>query len=90
MKMSHADNLDIRNRLHRAEGHLSSVVRMVAEGRDALVIAQQMMAVIKALEQTKKLLILDHIDHHLDAVADLSSDDDRWKTKTLREIVKYL
>ncbi len=45
--MSHADNPDILRRLHRAEGHLSSVVRMVAEGRDGPALAQQMQAVIK-------------------------------------------
>lgn len=66
--MSHANNPAILSRLRRAEGHLASVVRMIAEGRDGLTIAQQMQAVIKALEKTKQMLILDHIEHHLGEV----------------------
>jgi hypothetical protein NreA len=88
--MSHADNPDIHNRLRRAEGHLSTVVRMVAEGRDGLVIAQQMQAVIKALEKTKKMLILDHIDHHIEEVTGPLSSEAQAKIAAFREIVKYL
>ena len=36
--MSHAHNTDILKRLARARGHLTSVVTMVEEGRDALTI----------------------------------------------------
>lgn len=42
--MSHANNPDILKRLRRAEGHLTTVVRMVEESRDGLLIAQQMQA----------------------------------------------
>ena len=85
--MSHADNPDILKRLRRAEGHLASVVRMVAEGRDGLAIAQQMQAVIRALEKTKQMLILDHIDHHLGEVTGPLPPDVQQK---FREITKYL
>jgi DNA-binding FrmR family transcriptional regulator len=90
MVMSHADNLDIHNRLRRAEGHLSTVVRMVAQGRDGLVIAQQMQAVIKALEKAKQMLILDHIDHHLEEITGPLSPDAREQIAAFRDIVKYL
>lgn len=88
--MSHANNPDILKRLHRAEGHLSSVIRMVADGRDGLAIAQQMQAVIKALENTKKMLIVDHIDHHLEEVVGPLSPDKARKIADFREITKYL
>ena len=88
--MSHANSPDLHRRLRRAEGHLATVVRMVAENRDGLVIAQQMQAVIKALEKTKQMLILDHIDHHLDEAAGALSPDVRQKIAEFREITKYL
>ena len=88
--MSHADNPDILKRLRRAEGHLTSVVRMVAEGRDGLAIAQQMQAVIKALEKTKQMLILDHIDHHLGEVTGPLPPEVQRKIVEFREITKYL
>ena len=88
--MSHADNPDILKRLRRAEGHLASVVRMVAEGRDGLAIAQQMQAVIRALEKTKQMLILDHIDHHLGEVTGPLPSEVQQKIAEFREITKYL
>lgn len=88
--MSHADNPDILKRLRRAEGHLASVVRMVAEGREGLAIAQQMQAVIRALEKTKQMLILDHIDHHLGEVTGPLPPDVQQKIAEFREITKYL
>ena len=88
--MSHASNPDILKRLRRDEGHLATVVHMVAEGRDGLLIAQQMQAVIRAIEKTKQMLILDHIDHHLDEAAGALSPDVRQKIAEFREITKYL
>ena len=88
--MSHANIPEILNRLRRAEGHLTTVVRMVAEGRDALAVAQQMQAVIKALEKTKQELILHHIDHHLTEAGGPLSADAREKIAEFREIAKYL
>jgi DNA-binding FrmR family transcriptional regulator len=88
--MSHANDPDILRRLRRAEGHLATVVRMVAEGRDGLAIAQQMQAVIRALEKAKQMLILDHIDHHLGEAAGPLPPEVQRKIAELREITKYL
>ncbi len=88
--MSHANDPDIMNRLRRAQGHLASVVQMVVEGRDGLAISQQMQAVIKALEKTKQMLIVDYIDHHLEEMTGPLSSDTRQKIADLREIAKYL
>lgn len=88
--MSHADNPEILKRLRRAESHLATVVRMVADGRDGLVIAQQMQAVIKAIEKAKQMLILDHIDHHLGAITGPMPPAVRQKLAEFREITKYL
>jgi DNA-binding FrmR family transcriptional regulator len=88
--MTHANNPEFLNRLRRAEGHLGTVVRMVAEGRDALAIAQQMQAVIKALEKSKQMLILHHIDHHLAEAFGSLSTETRDQIAKFREITKYL
>ena len=88
--MSHKTHPELTKRLRRAEGHLSAVLKMIAEERDALAIAQQLQAVIKALETSKRLLIHDHIDHH---IADLSTPRAPEMERVLaefREITKYL
>ncbi|MFK4811545.1 metal-sensing transcriptional repressor [Devosia neptuniae] len=88
--MSHIDDPQIHARLRRAEGHLSKVVKMVAEGQDGLAIAQQMSAVISALEKAKQLIIIDHIDHHLaDSDAPLPPEI-KSRLAVFREITKYL
>lgn len=88
--MSHANSPDLHRRLRRAEGHLATVVRMVAENKDGLIIAQQMQAVIRALEKTKQMLILDHIDHHLEEATGPLPPEVREKIAEFREITKYL
>lgn len=88
--MSHANNPDLLKRLRRAEGHLASVVRMVSEGRDAVAITQQLQAVIAALEKSKQMLILDHIDHHLTEAGGPLPPEARDNLAALREIARYL
>lgn len=88
--MSHVSDPEIHRRLRRAEGHLSTVVKMVADNKDGLAIAQQMQAVIAALEKAKQLIIIDHIDHHL-AEGDAGlTPQMREKLAVFREITKYL
>ena len=88
--MSHANNPDILRRLRRAEGHLSTVVRMVEDGREGPLIAQQLQAVLKAVEKTKQMLIIDHIEHHLGIMTDTLPPEARTRLGEFREITKYL
>jgi DNA-binding FrmR family transcriptional regulator len=88
--MSHANNPEILKRLRRAEGHLATIVRMVEEGRDGLAIAQQMQAVVKALEKAKTMVILDHIDNHLEAITGPLPREARARLAEFREVTKYL
>ncbi|MCX5497387.1 metal-sensing transcriptional repressor [Kaistia dalseonensis] len=92
--MSHANNPEILKRLRRAAGHLASVVAMVEDGRDCLAITQQMQAVIKALEMTKRTLIHHHIDEHLGHVAGNAAGplpaEARALVAEIKEISKYL
>ena len=86
--MSHANNPKILGRVKRAQGHLATVVRMIEEGRDGVVIAQQMSAVIQALEKAKGALI--HIEHHLEEVVGPLPRESRERLAGLGELAKYL
>jgi DNA-binding FrmR family transcriptional regulator len=88
--MSHADNQDLLNRLKRAQGHLATIVRMVEEHRDGLAIAQQMQAVIGALEKAKVLLVTDHIEHHLEEAMGPLTKEAREELLRLSKLAKYL
>jgi uncharacterized protein len=88
--MSHASNPDLINRLRRANGHLAGIIKMVEEGGDGLKIAQQMQAVVAALEKTKTLIVSDHIEHHLEELIGPLPSDVRADLTKLGELAKYL
>lgn len=88
--MSHATDKALINRLRRANGHLASIATMVEENRSALDIAQQLQAVIAALDKAKTVLVAHHIEHHLEeAIGDLSPEA-RDVLRQLSELAKYL
>ena len=86
----HQTHPEIVKRLKRAEGHLRAIVEMIGAGRSCLDIAQQLHAVEKAVEQAKKTLIQDHLDHCLEAVAGALPRDQRGPIDDFRQITKYL
>ncbi len=88
--MSHAANSDLINRLRRAHGHLAGIVKMVEEGEDGLKIAQQMQAVVSALDKAKTLIVSDHIEHHLEALIGPLPSALRDDLAKLGEFAKYL
>lgn len=88
--MSHAANPDLLNRLKRAHGHLAKIIEMVAEGRDGLAIAQQMQAVVAALDKTKTLIVSDHIEHHLEDMIGPLPSAVRNDLAKLGDLAKYL
>ncbi|MBL8772238.1 MAG: metal-sensing transcriptional repressor [Phenylobacterium sp.] len=88
--MSHTNNLDLVNRLKRAHGHLAKIVTMIEQDRDALETAQQLQAVIAALEKAKKVLVTDHIEHHLEEAVGPLSREAREKLARLSDLAKYL
>ncbi|MBB5752084.1 metal-sensing transcriptional repressor [Prosthecomicrobium pneumaticum] len=87
--MSHVNDPAIRDRLRRASGHLATVVRMIEEERDCLAIAQQLQAVLKAIEKVKTMVIHDHLENHLGAAA-IASPEAKRLLDDFREISKYL
>jgi DNA-binding FrmR family transcriptional regulator len=88
--MSHAANPDLVNRLKRAQGHLAKIIEMVSEGRDGLEIAQQMQAVVSALDKTKTLIVSDNIEHHLEELIGPLPSAVRNDLAKLGDLAKYL
>jgi len=88
--MSHVANPDLLNRLRRAHGHLAGIIKMVEEGEDGLKIAQQMQAVVAALDKTKTLIVTDHIEHHLEEVIGPLPSVVRGDLAKLAELARYL
>jgi DNA-binding FrmR family transcriptional regulator len=88
--MSHAANPDLLNRMRRAHGHLAGIIKMVEEGDDGLKIAQQMQAVVAALEKAKTLIVTDHIEHHLEELIGPLPGTVRSDLAKLGELAKYL
>ncbi|MBK1681597.1 metal-sensing transcriptional repressor [Rhodocyclus tenuis] len=87
---TNATHPDVLKRLKRAQGHLKSIITMLEEERGCLEIAQQLLAVEKAIANAKKALVHDHIDHCLERSVKegaLSADD---TVREFRELTKYL
>jgi DNA-binding FrmR family transcriptional regulator len=84
--MKHVSHPSVAARLKRANGHLAAVIAMLEQGRPCLDLAQQIHAVANAIENAKRALIQDHIEHCL--------GDGGASAKTaiseLRQLAKYL
>jgi DNA-binding FrmR family transcriptional regulator len=88
--LAHQSHRDVANRLKRATGHLQTIIGMVESGRDCVEVAQQMHAVIRAVEKAKTVLIHDHIDHCLEQAVGPAGRSQRATIEQFKEITKYL
>jgi uncharacterized protein len=88
--MTHETHPEVINRLKRAHGHLASTIAMIEGGRSCLEVAQQMHAVIKALEGAKAVFIHDHLGHCLEEAAGPLARENRAALDEFRQIAKYL
>lgn len=87
---THSTHPAIIKRLRRALGHLERVIAMMEEERTCLDIAQQLLAVERAVNQAKRALIQDHLDNCLaHVVGPLQSDQQEAMTE-FKEITRYL
>jgi len=66
------------------------IIKMVEEGRPCLELAQQLQAVEKAIDNAKKALIHDHIDHCLDSAIRVPGRKGKAAFNELKAITKYL
>jgi DNA-binding FrmR family transcriptional regulator len=87
----HQTHPAIAKRLRRAHGHLQHIIEMLAEGRSCLELAQQLQAVEKAIDNAKKALIHDHVDHCLvDSLGKKPSAQSARLIDEFRNLSKYL
>ncbi|WP_342241515.1 metal-sensing transcriptional repressor [Inquilinus sp. OTU3971] len=86
----HHSHKEVVSRMNRAAGQVRNIVAMIEAQRSCLDIAQQMHAVEAAIRSAKKTLIKDHIDHCLDAAAEVTGPDRRTAMAEFKEITKYL
>ena len=86
----HESHAHVVNRLKRAGGHLQTIIGMIESQRDCLDIAQQMQAVIKALEGAKEVLIHDHVEHCLEAAMGPTTREQRATIEKFKKITRYL
>jgi uncharacterized protein len=89
-KHLHQTHPDIVKRLKRADGHLRGIIEMIEAGRPCLDIAQQLHAVEKAIDEAKKTLIRDHLDHCLEGVVGPLPRAQRRSIDEFKEITRYL
>lgn len=87
---AHTSHPDIIKRLKRAEGHLKSIITMLAEERGCLDIAQQLQAVENAVGNAKKTLVHDHIDHCLEHAVREGTQSADDTIREFKAITKYL
>jgi hypothetical protein NreA len=87
---AHQTHKDIVNRLKRADGHLQTIIGMINGGRECLDIAQQMHAVIRALEGAKSVLIHDHVEHCLESAMGPTTREQRAIIEQFKELTRYL
>lgn len=86
----HESHTDVLNRLKRAGGHLQTIIGMIESGRECLDIAQQLQAVLKALEGAKSVLIHDHVEHCLEAAMGPTTREQRATIEQFKKITRYL
>lgn len=86
----HESHTDVVNRLKRAGGHLQMIIGMIENQRDCLDIAQQLQAVVKALEGAKAVLIHDHVEHCLESAVGPTTREQRATIEKFKKITRYL
>ena len=88
--MPHQTHPAIIKRLKRADGHLRMIVEMIEKGRPCAQIAQQLQAVESAIENAKKALIYDHINHCLDRPLKARGATGRIALREFKAVARYL
>ena len=88
--MPHQTHPAIIKRLKRADGHLRMIIEMIEKGRPCVQIAQQLQAVESAIENAKKALIHDHINHCLDRPLKAPRTTGRTALREFKAVARYL
>lgn len=84
----HTHQKQVLNRLSRIEGHVRAVKNMVAGGRDCSEVLLQIAAVRKALDNTAKVVLKDHLEHCL--IHAVESHDEEFMKDLQKALDHYI
>lgn len=88
--MSHGSNPKIHKGLRQAQGHIESILAMVADGRSCPDLAQQLQAVENTIRTVKRALIHDHMEHCMATTAAEGGMTVEATLRELKSLTKYL
>lgn len=74
----HKQTKAVMDQLARTAGHVTSIRRMVEEGRDCTDILVQLAAVRASIDRTSRLVLEDHIESCVRGSDSVSIPDDEW------------
>lgn len=74
----HKQSQTVINQLARTAGHVTSVKRMVEEGRDCPDILVQLAAVRSAIDRAARIVLEDHIESCIRDAAESGTADEEW------------
>lgn len=74
----HQQTKAVADQLARTAGHVSSVKRMVEEGRPCTDVLIQLAAVRAAVDRAAKLVLADHVESCLRGAASNGMADEEW------------
>ncbi len=81
---SHTQTKAVLNRMARIIGHMSSVKKMVEDGRDCAEVLVQISAVEAALQNVGKIILKDHMEH---CIVDAVQAGDKESLEQLNEAI---
>lgn len=85
---THSHSKAVLNRLSKAIGHLESVRKMVASGRDCSEVLIQLSAVKAAINNTGKIILQDHIENCI--VSAVKEGDEQALAELNRAIDRFM
>lgn len=74
----HRQTKAVANQLARTAGHVTSIKRMVEEGRPCADVLIQLAAVRAAIDRASKLVLEDHVESCLRGAAGNGQADEEW------------
>lgn len=86
--MNHANHTNQLARLHRIEGQIAGITRMIEEQRYCVDILTQIRAVRAALRKVEEQVLREHVEHCVSAA--LTAGDPREAEKKLAELFTAL
>ena len=85
---THEHTKAVLNRMSRAIGHLSSVKKMIEDGRDCSEVLIQLSAVKAEIASVSRVILKDHVDHCI--VHAVKNNDEEAVAQLLEAIDKLI